>query len=622
VQQQPGEAESQRLRLLREAVAVHRADPGHAAELCARAGPGAALERVRLQLWLDALRRSSAAPGGWKQLREQALPDDLQASAELGLARALVQHGEVSRAREILHALAVDGNSDADEELLDLTSGEMQRAAAQRLAVSAPQRLRRVARDLERSVLSDLDAERWLARAAAWRRSGLPRQAAAELSRQRFRGADEARRRIELARAEIAAGRSSRALRVLPAGTDAGPEVAVLRAEAHRRIAWSRHPRSSATAPFRDCLSWARRGTAGSDLRVAKSAWALVVECGTEAGRLDLALSAWWRWHALEPGAARRQWIGRRLGVALATGTADPSELQALAGSLPLHARCLAYWGDRSGDRLPGLAEVVIADMYGQWARERLGRAGPRGLELAAAVAPGAPPPAVQWLLDATEPGLAAREWRRTRLLRGTSPAEALAAARLEWSHGHANRAIRWLLAGDPDLGTVRMDRASISLVRQYLPLRWEEELKTAAREAGVDPWLLAGLARQESVFSARAVSPRGARGVLQLLTGTARPHAVALGLGRSPDLYDPEVNLRIGAREVARLQRRFGAIEPALAAYNAGETRARRWWRQWPDRQRFTEAVPIPETYTYIRRVMFLAEAYRLVYADTWREP
>jgi soluble lytic murein transglycosylase-like protein len=71
----------------------------------------------------------------------------------------------------------------------------------------------------------------------------------------------------------------------------------------------------------------------------------------------------------------------------------------------------------------------------------------------------------------------------------------------------------------------------------------------------------------------------------------------------------------------LARLQRKFGAIEPALAAYNAGETRVRGWWRIQPDPRRFAELIPVPETYTYVRRVMYLSEAYRLRYATTWKE-
>jgi soluble lytic murein transglycosylase len=165
------------------------------------------------------------------------------------------------------------------------------------------------------------------------------------------------------------------------------------------------------------------------------------------------------------------------------------------------------------------------------------------------------------------------------------------------------------------------MDRAPANAVIAYLPLRWPAALRAAAAETGVDPWLLAGVARQESAFTAHARSPRNALGVMQLLQGTARGHAHAVGLSRRPDLLDPELNIRIGARELVRLLGRFGAVEPALAAYNAGETRVRRWWSAQPDRRLFTETIPIQETYNYIRRVSYLSEAYRLVWADQWEE-
>jgi soluble lytic murein transglycosylase-like protein len=67
-------------------------------------------------------------------------------------------------------------------------------------------------------------------------------------------------------------------------------------------------------------------------------------------------------------------------------------------------------------------------------------------------------------------------------------------------------------------------------------------------------------------------------------------------------------------------LIRSFGALEPALAAYNGGLTRVRAWWKRWPERHRFVEEIPIPETYNYVRRVVYLSEAYRLVYDDIWR--
>jgi len=268
---------------------------------------------------------------------------------------------------------------------------------------------------------------------------------------------------------------------------------------------------------------------------------------------------------------------------------------------------------------LPMLTSNQVPDLYALWDIERRSAAPQPAVACASAIDPGSPPEAVSFLLELDEEGLASQEWRRIRRRRFPAPAEALAAARFEDDRGRPDLAIRVLWSSFQGLGSVSMADHPENVVRAYLPLRWAEPLKRAAREAGVDPWLLAGLARQESIFNRTARSPAGAIGVVQLLPSTARSHARALGLGRHPDLMDPAVNLEIGARELARLIRRFGAIEPALAAYNAGETRARRWWRRWPDRQRFTEAVPIPETYTYIRRVRFLGEAYRLVWADEW---
>jgi len=196
-----------------------------------------------------------------------------------------------------------------------------------------------------------------------------------------------------------------------------------------------------------------------------------------------------------------------------------------------------------------------------------------------------------------------------------------LAAAELAAGHGWSTDSIRWLRSAFPELGTVNLTDVSANAVRAYLPLRWTGATVAAARENGLDPWLIAAIARQESGFVAHAMSPRGAIGVLQLLPSTARLHAKALGLGSQPDLRDPELNLRLGARELSFLMRRFGAVEAALAAYNGGLTRARGWWQRSPDRHRFTEEIPVPETYNYVRRVVFLSDAYRQVYQEKWRK-
>ncbi len=123
----------------------------------------------------------------------------------------------------------------------------------------------------------------------------------------------------------------------------------------------------------------------------------------------------------------------------------------------------------------------------------------------------------------------------------------------------------------------------------QLLPERaqpWIGAIEDAAAANGVDPRLLASLVWTESGFRADAVSPVGARGLAQLMPGTAA------GLGVDPS--DPIQNLEGGARYLAGQLSTFGRVDLALAAYNAG-----------PGRVRQSGGVPnIAETQAYVRIV------------------
>jgi soluble lytic murein transglycosylase len=601
--------------------------PAEAALALAAAGPGPVLEEARFSVWLRCLEASSAPAPAYRAYLAAGPPPELAASARLALLGRLVATGELAAAaaeRELLPAATLAA---ADEVLLAAPAAELRLAAARRLATSSPRRLAARASELERRLLAGLAPGEWLERARAWQREGSPARAAAELRRLRWQGPLEGERRRELARAELAAGSPRAALAALPEGGAQTPEDLVLRARAHRTRAWQLYPGRGATAAFADCAgsAAAARASAGRGPE-GPAALELELECATEAGRLDAAFEAW---RALAAGGwsgDRREWLGRRLGVALVLTEGGSARVRELERSLPAQARCLRFWiaADSPDGRaaLLDLAEVRVGDLYARWARELARATTPAPPSWSEPLAPASPPASVALLLEAGAAEEALRQWARARRLRPPAPAEALAAAELAAATGDANGAISWLRAGFPELGTVEATAAPANAALAYLPLRWREALAAAAAESGVEPWVLAALARQESVFTAGARSPRGALGVLQLLPSTARGHARALGLGERPELRDPELNLRLGARELARLHRRFGELEPALAAYNAGETRVRGWRRRQPDHRRFTEAIPIPETYTYVRRVSYLAEAYRLLYAEAWRTP
>jgi len=623
--QSPAGAPSSRRDLLRQGLGLGESEPLRAADLLERAGPGATLEMVRQRAWLECLERSQAAPELWQRYREQRPPAELAQRAALGLGRALLAAGEMAAAVTLLEGQAGAGSSEADELLVGCPLQGARERAARRLAVRAPQRLRELSAAAEGPALAALSDAEWLQRSAAWRAASQPRRAVDEIGRQRWRGERERERRLELARAHLDAGSPRRALQVLPSGRGVDPETSVLRAAAYRQVGWQRFPAASAGKAFATCLEAALTAAesdgASDDQR--RRAWALAVECATESQDPELGLEAWRDLARVGWEDERKEWLGRRLGLALADRAGGTRGAAEVGSGLPSHARCLRYWSAPGGRRrtvLRELAAAALADVYGQWARAELGIDAPAVVALPAAVGAAPPPRSVQTLLDWGLGDEGARQWLWTLRTRGATPAEAVAAAEMESAHGHRGTAVSVLRAALPELGTVAMASSPEDAVKAYLPLHWERELLAAARESGLEPWLVAGVARQESLFDPRACSPRGAMGLLQLLPSTARGHALSLGLGAAPDLYDPALNLRLGARELARLVRRFGALEPALAAYNAGEGRASRWWKERPERRAFTEAIPIPETYSYVRRVMFLAEAYRLVHAPLWR--
>jgi soluble lytic murein transglycosylase len=598
--------------------------PARAAEQLAETGPGPILERARLETWADCLERSGAGVGGWRRYLADRPPDDLAARARLAVVDLLLRDGRIDEALAERERLPVDQQPKADLLLLDGGDPQTALAAARRLAVTDPARLRRADRTLEKQALSTLSAVDRLARARAWRRRGSPARAAAELRSLSWRGAAEVNRRRELARAEIEAGAPLRALRELPAAAGSEAEDLALRASALRSRAWDLWPRAGSRRAFADCSSAASRALeAGAEGAVRAESLTLVIECATEAGRLERALSAWWQLEGAGWSDQRRGWLGRRLGIAAARSGRLSAEAARLARALPVHRRAILYWlAEIENDEtaLRRLADQPLPDLYALWSLDRLDLEPPAALTRMPALGEASPPESVQLLLKAGLARSAARQWRRIGRQRAVTPAEALAASRQAEAVGFATTSIRWLRAGFPELGGIESARAPADALETYLPLRWRGALLAAARESRVDPWLVAAIARQESGFVAEALSPRGAVGVLQLVPSTARGHARALGLTLPPDLRDPEINIRLGAREIAYLVRRFGAVEPALAAYNGGETRTRRWWRRQDDRRLFTEGIPIPETYNYIRRVTFLSEAYRLFYDEMWR--
>jgi len=123
---------------------------------------------------------------------------------------------------------------------------------------------------------------------------------------------------------------------------------------------------------------------------------------------------------------------------------------------------------------------------------------------------------------------------------------------------------------------------------------------------------------REESRYDPKARSPVGARGLMQLMPGTAGPMARVRGLAFSDELLeDPRANLELGTAFLAGLMKEFRDPRLAVAAYNAGDNRLRQWWkaRKTSDVEAFVEQIPFDETRLYVKRVMLSWDEYRRLY-------
>ncbi|MEM8784542.1 MAG: lytic transglycosylase domain-containing protein [Pseudomonadota bacterium] len=133
---------------------------------------------------------------------------------------------------------------------------------------------------------------------------------------------------------------------------------------------------------------------------------------------------------------------------------------------------------------------------------------------------------------------------------------------------------------------------------------------------------LVLGLSRQESEFNPKVVSHAGARGLMQLMPGTARITARKHGLtyNRARLTTDPVYNMTIGMAHLADLLERFeGSYIMSIAAYNAGAGRVDQWVEQYGDPRLpgvdaidWVESIPFSETRNYVQRVLENVQVYR----------
>jgi soluble lytic murein transglycosylase len=159
-------------------------------------------------------------------------------------------------------------------------------------------------------------------------------------------------------------------------------------------------------------------------------------------------------------------------------------------------------------------------------------------------------------------------------------------------------------------------------LLRIIYPFPYKDLILAEAPEKGLDPFLVAGLIRQESMFSADIASGAGARGLMQIMPATGRSLARGAGIRRfDVDMLNrPEINIHFGTTYFAEMLDRFGGrVGAALAGYNAGPHRVQQWrdFPEWEDEELFMERIPYDETRDYLKKVQQNARIYEFLYAS-----
>jgi len=151
-------------------------------------------------------------------------------------------------------------------------------------------------------------------------------------------------------------------------------------------------------------------------------------------------------------------------------------------------------------------------------------------------------------------------------------------------------------------------------------PLHYKEIIKKYSDEYDLDIYLVAAVIRAESKFDTNAISPKGARGLMQISSITGEWASQELNIeGYSEDiLYSPDVNVRIGCWYLDKLKKEFdNNLSNVLAAYNAGSGNVSKWLRNDKYSTNRTDLIEIPftETKNYIERVKRNYKIYKYLY-------
>ena len=295
------------------------------------------------------------------------------------------------------------------------------------------------------------------------------------------------------------------------------------------------------------------------------------------------------------------------------------------------------YWSARAYDHLGDVAAATeryrltatdyLNTYYGRlsWKKleERSQATATPGVRRAL-VTPPTPPPNVEQIADLIAAGLyrpALNELQYAQKVWGDSPPLQATIALVHNKMGNLRLGINAMRRAYPQFMAAGGEALPEEILRIIFPLDYWPLIKGNAQAHGLDPYVLAALAAQESTFDPQVRSSANAVGLLQILPSTGRRYARKVGMRgfNTRSLENPEINARLGSQYFADLVERFGGYHHALASYNAGENRVQDWNEEAPGlpQDEWIDNIPFPETQNYVKRILGTADDYRRLYGN-----
>jgi len=200
-----------------------------------------------------------------------------------------------------------------------------------------------------------------------------------------------------------------------------------------------------------------------------------------------------------------------------------------------------------------------------------------------------------------------------------SSPRVNLAIAKIYRARNDNVQALNVLKRSYPDYSQMKPEEMRSDEWDIFYPLAYWEIITQESRARSLDPYQVAGLIRQETVFNPRAVSSAKAYGLMQVVVPTGMATAKRMGVDRAitmESLFEPRLNVQLGTAYMRDQIDKYGRIEYVAAAYNAGPGRVVQWRATLPlEMDEWQEAVPFRETRLYIQGVVRNTMQYRRLY-------